>query len=102
MLFIFPPARAQARIVPSDCRKPLTVDDAEAIQAQASAVEEVAIVAPNVGYSGGPFDDNITYQGHNYRWGNTQGVSPNYADITTSRSRKAASSPSWTISSGPM
>ena len=20
------------------------------------------------------FDDNITYQGHNYRWGNTQGV----------------------------
>jgi putative ABC transport system permease protein len=35
-----------------------------------------------VGYGGGPFDDNITYQGHNYRWGNTQGVSPNYADIT--------------------
>jgi putative ABC transport system permease protein len=49
---------------------------------QASAVEDVAHVAPNVGYSGGPFDDNVTYQGHNYRWGNTQGVSPNYADIT--------------------
>jgi putative ABC transport system permease protein len=63
-------------------RKPLTVTDAEAIQAQAGAVEEVAHVAPNVGYSGGPFDDNITYQGHNYRWGNTQGVSPNYAGIT--------------------
>lgn len=63
-------------------RKPLTVDDAEAIQAQAAAVEEVAHVAPNVGYSGGPFDDNITYQGHNYRWGNTQGVSPNYDGIT--------------------
>jgi putative ABC transport system permease protein len=63
-------------------RKPLTVDDAEAIQAQAAAVEEVAQVAPNVGYSGGPFDDNITYQGHNYRWGNTQGVSPNYDGIT--------------------
>jgi putative ABC transport system permease protein len=62
-------------------RKPLTVDDAEAIQAQASAVDEVAQVAPNVGYSGGPFDDNITYQGHNYRWGNTQGVSSNYADV---------------------
>lgn len=60
-------------------RKPLTVDDGEAIQSQASAVEEVAFVAPNVGYSGGPFDDNITYKGHNYRWGNTQGVSPNYA-----------------------
>jgi putative ABC transport system permease protein len=62
-------------------RKPLTVADAETIQAQASAVDEVANVAPNVGYSGGPFDDNITYQGHNYRWGNTQGVSPNYADV---------------------
>ncbi len=63
-------------------RKPLTVADGEAIRQQATAVEDVAHVAPNVGYSGGPFDDNITYQGHNYRWGNTQGVSPNYADIT--------------------
>jgi putative ABC transport system permease protein len=63
-------------------RKVLTVADAEAIAAQASAVEAVAHVAPNVGYSGGPFDDNVTYQGHNYRWGNTQGVSSNYADIT--------------------
>ncbi|MGH9971377.1 MAG: ABC transporter permease [Pyrinomonadaceae bacterium] len=63
-------------------RKPLTVADAETIVAQAPAVEEVAHVAPNVGYFGGPFDDNITYQGHNYRWGNTQGVSPNYASIT--------------------
>jgi putative ABC transport system permease protein len=63
-------------------RKPLTVADAEAIRAQASAVEDLAVVAPNVGYSGGPFDDNITYQGHNYRWGNTSGVTPNYATIT--------------------
>jgi putative ABC transport system permease protein len=63
-------------------RKPLTIADAEAIATQAGAVEEVATVAPNVGYSGGPFDDNVTYQGHNYRWGNTQGVSPNYAGIT--------------------
>jgi putative ABC transport system permease protein len=63
-------------------RKPLTVADAEAIQSHASAVEEVGLVAPNVGYSGGPFDDNVTYKGHNYRWGNTQGVSPNYAGIT--------------------
>jgi putative ABC transport system permease protein len=63
-------------------RKPLTVADAEAIAAQAPAVEDVAHVAPNVGYSGGPFDDNVTYRGHNYRWGNTQGVSSNYADIT--------------------
>jgi len=63
-------------------RKPLTVADAEAIQSQASAVEEVGHVAPNIGYSGGPFDDNVSYQGHNYRWGNTQGVSANYAGIT--------------------
>jgi putative ABC transport system permease protein len=62
-------------------RKPLTPDDGEAIAAQASAVEAVGLVAPNVGYSGGPFDDNVTYKGHNYRWGNTQGVSPNYAGI---------------------
>src|SRR6185295_14266603 len=36
-------------------RKPLTVADAETIAAQASAVEEVGHLAPNVGYSGGPF-----------------------------------------------
>ncbi len=63
-------------------RKPLTVADAETIKAQAPAVEDVAWVAPNVGYGGGAFDDNITYQGRNYRWGNTQGVSPNHADLT--------------------
>jgi putative ABC transport system permease protein len=63
-------------------RKPLTVADAEAIQTQASGIEGVGLVAPNVGYSGGPFDDNISYNGHNYRWGNTQGVSANYAGIT--------------------
>ncbi|HKG81349.1 MAG TPA: ABC transporter permease [Pyrinomonadaceae bacterium] len=63
-------------------RKPLTVADAETIMAQASAVEDVAHIAPNIGYGGGPFDDNISYQGKNYRWGNTQGVSPNYASIT--------------------
>ena len=63
-------------------RKPLTVADAEAIKAQASAVDDVSWVSPNVGGFGGGFDDNITYQGRNYRWGNTQGVTPNYADIT--------------------
>jgi len=61
-------------------RKPFVVADAVAIKL-APAVEAVAVVAPNVGYNGGPFDDNITYQGHNYRWGNTQGVTPNYANI---------------------
>ena len=63
-------------------RKPLTYEDAEAIKAMAPAVEDVAVEAPNVGYSGGPFDDNITYRGNNYRWGNTTGVTANYADLT--------------------
>ena len=62
-------------------RKPLTVPDAEAIKQYAPAVEDLAVCAPNVGYGGGPFDDNITYQGRNYRWGNTEGVTPNYASI---------------------
>jgi putative ABC transport system permease protein len=53
-------------------RKPLTVADAETIKAQAPAVDDIAYVAPNVGYGGG----------RNYRWGNTSGVSANYADIT--------------------
>ncbi|MGB9181434.1 MAG: ABC transporter permease [Pyrinomonadaceae bacterium] len=59
-------------------RKPLTVDDADAIGTQAGAVQDVALVAPNIGHLGG----NITYNGRNYRWGNAQGVSANYADIT--------------------
>lgn len=63
-------------------RKPLTVADAETIRAQAPSIEDVAHVAPNVGYGGGQFDDNITYQGRNYRWGDTSGVSPNHGDIT--------------------
>src|SRR6266508_6037561 len=42
-------------------RRPLTVADAEAIETHASAIAEVARVAANVGYSGGPFDDNIIY-----------------------------------------
>jgi putative ABC transport system permease protein len=62
-------------------RKPLTVADADAVKAQASSVEDIAVTAPNVGYGGGPFDDNISYQGRNYRWGNTQGVTPNYEKI---------------------
>jgi putative ABC transport system permease protein len=61
-------------------RKPLTVADAEAIRAQAPSVEDVAWTAP-FGWRSG-FDKNITYQGRNYRWGDTQGVSPNHASLT--------------------
>src|SRR5690349_21768755 len=65
-------------------RRPLTTADAEAIKAQASAVEDVAQVAPNVGYGGGSFGDNVTYPGRTYRWGNPSGVSRNYADVPAS------------------
>src|SRR5690348_3306337 len=62
-------------------RKPLTKADADAILAQSPSVEDVAAVAENVGYSGGPFDDNIHYLDRNYRWGNTSGVTSNYDGI---------------------
>src|SRR5205085_5993196 len=35
-------------------RKPLTVADADALKTQGSAIEDIAVTAPNVGYSGGP------------------------------------------------
>lgn len=63
-------------------RKPLTVEDASAILAQTSAVEDIALVAPGIGNFGAGFDDNMSYQGRNYRWANTDGVSSNYAGIS--------------------
>lgn len=63
-------------------RKPLTEDDAEAILAQSSAVEDIAVVAPGIGSFGRGFDDNMTYQGRNYRWASTDGVTPNYQTIS--------------------
>jgi putative ABC transport system permease protein len=62
-------------------RKPLTEADADAILAQSSAVEDIALVAPGIGNFGSSFDDNIKYEGRNYRWANTDGVSPNYDKI---------------------
>ncbi len=66
-------------------RKVLTPEDGEAIKEQASAVEDVAFVSPNIGYNGGPFDDTIRYQDKTYRRGNTQGVTANYASIANVR-----------------
>lgn len=64
-------------------RKPLTVEDAEAIMAGSPAVEDIALVAPGIGNFGAEsFDDNIVYEGKNYRRAQTDGVSPNYADIS--------------------
>lgn len=62
-------------------RKPLTEADAEALLTQSSAIEDVALVAPNIGSWGTGFDDNLVYEGKNYRWALTDGVSPNYAGI---------------------
>src|SRR5258708_18390754 len=58
-------------------RKPLTTADADAIKAQAGSVEDLAVVAPNVGYGRRPFDDNINHQGRKYPTGNPYSVNPN-------------------------
>lgn len=63
-------------------RKPLTEDDANAILAQTTSVEDVALVAPNIGSWNDGFDDNLVYEGKNYRWALTDGVTPNYMAIT--------------------
>jgi len=63
-------------------RKPLTDDDATAILAQSSTVEDIAQVAVNIGSWGSGFDDNLVYEGKNYRWALTDGVTPNYMQIT--------------------
>ncbi len=62
-------------------RKPLTIDDANAIVAQSSTIQDVATVAVNIGSWGTGFDDNMIYRDKNYRWALTDGVTPNYADI---------------------
>jgi putative ABC transport system permease protein len=62
-------------------RKPLTEDDANAVLAQASTVEDIAQVAVNIGSWGSGFDDNMVYEGRNYRWALTDGVTPNYMQI---------------------
>ncbi|HEV7643665.1 MAG TPA: ABC transporter permease [Pyrinomonadaceae bacterium] len=62
-------------------RKVLTEDDADAILTQATAVEDIALVAPGIGNFGPSFDDNIVYEGRNYRRAQTDGVSANYDQI---------------------
>ena len=63
-------------------RKPLVEEDAAAILQQSNAVEDIALVAPRIGSFGDGFDDNLVYEGKNYRWALTDGVSPNYAQIS--------------------
>lgn len=71
-------------------RKPLTVEDANAILAQSSAVQDIANVAINIGSWGTGFDDNLIYGSKNYRWAKTDGVSANYdriANVTLKEGR---------------
>ncbi|HRI04301.1 MAG TPA: ABC transporter permease [Pyrinomonadaceae bacterium] len=63
-------------------RKPLTDEDATAILAQSTAIEDISTRAPNIGSFNGGFDDNLVYEGKNYRWALTDGVNPNYAPMT--------------------
>ncbi len=64
-------------------RKPLTYEDAEAIKRQSNAIEDIAVVTPNIGsWNDNSFDDNLVYEGRNYRWALTDGVTPNQAAIS--------------------
>jgi putative ABC transport system permease protein len=58
-------------------RKPLTAEDGEAIAKQAPAVD---LVAPDLFVAW--WDSTISYKGTNYRRGNIEGVTANYADAT--------------------
>lgn len=63
-------------------RRPLTMDDANAILAQAPSVNDIATVAVNIGSWGTGFDDNMIYKDKNYRWALTDGVTTNYAELS--------------------
>src|SRR4030095_10114246 len=63
-------------------RKPLTDTDATALFAQSTSIEDIALVNPGIGNFGPRFDDNMKYEGRNYRWANVDGVSTNYDRIS--------------------
>src|SRR5947209_5039050 len=63
-------------------RKVLTEDDAMAVLTQSQSVDDLALVDPGIGNFGPSFNDNMSYEGRNYRWANVDGVSPNYDRIS--------------------
>jgi len=63
-------------------RKPLTDADANALLGQSTAIEDIALVNPGIGNFGPSFDDNMKYEGRNYRWANCDGVTTNYDRIS--------------------
>jgi len=62
-------------------RKPLTDADADALLAQSTLLDDIALINPGIGNFGNSFDDNMKYEGRNYRWANVDGVSTNYDQI---------------------
>ena len=66
-------------------RKPLTQDDANAVLQLAPSVHDIATVSVNIGSWGTGFDDNMIYRDKNYRWALTDGVTPNYDQISNVR-----------------
>ncbi len=62
-------------------RKPLTDADAEAILNQSTTIEDITLINPGIGNFGPSFDDNMKYEGRNYRWASVDGVSTNYDRI---------------------
>ena len=62
-------------------RKPLTDADADAIMHQSTTIDDIALINPGIGNFGPSFDDNLKYEGRNYRWANVDGVSSNYDRI---------------------
>ncbi|HKP68479.1 MAG TPA: ABC transporter permease [Pyrinomonadaceae bacterium] len=62
-------------------RKPLTDADADAIMNQSTTIDDIALINPGIGNFGPSFDDNLKYEGRNYRWASVDGVSTNYERI---------------------
>ena len=63
-------------------RKPITDADADALFAQSQSINDIALVNPGIGNFGPSFDDNMKYEGRNYRWANVDGVTTNYDRIS--------------------
>jgi putative ABC transport system permease protein len=62
-------------------RKPLTDADAAALMNQSTTLDDIALINPGIGNFGPSFDDNMKYEGRNYRWASVDGVSTNYDRI---------------------
>jgi putative ABC transport system permease protein len=62
-------------------RKPLTDADADALMTQTTTLDDIALINPGIGNFGPSFDDNMKYEGRNYRWAHVDGVSTNYDRI---------------------